>query len=155
MPSTCFVPYTSAHQKAWFELNKEWISRHFKMEASDYAILEDPQGIILEQGGHILILEYDGKPLGTAGLLRMTDGPYDYELVKMCISPELRGKGLGYQLGLAILELAREVEASSVYLESNDKLAPALYLYRKLGFQDVDGRNSPYARCNVKMAISL
>jgi|GEM_PF-7074936 len=44
MPSTCFVPFASGHQVARFDLNEEWISGHFKMEASDYAILQRPAG---------------------------------------------------------------------------------------------------------------
>jgi len=50
-----------------------------------------------------------------------------FELVKMCVSPALRAQGLGYQLGLAILKLARKIGTSSVYLESNDMLKPALH----------------------------
>ncbi|WP_020568750.1 GNAT family N-acetyltransferase [Neolewinella persica] len=150
-----FVPYTPAHAKAWFDLNEAWISENFTMEDSDYASLRDPQGYFLDQDGHILIAEYDGEPVGTGGLLKMEHSTYDYELAKMCISPKVQGRGFGLLLGQALLHLAKELGATSVYLESNDKLASALRLYQKLGFEDVDGRNSPYARCNVKMAIAL
>ncbi len=155
MATVRFVPYTPAHRQAWYDLNEEWISQYFTMEASDYHVLEDPEGTIIDQGGHILIMEVDGIPAGTGGLLKMTSGKYDYELVKMCIAPSQRGRGLGYQLGLALLDLGRSVGARSLYLESNDRLAPALEVYRKLGFKDVAGAPSPYARCNVQMGVQL
>lgn len=60
-----------------------------------------------------------------------------------------------YLLGIAALYKAREAGATTVYLETSDKLQPAISLYRKLGFEDVPGRESPYACCNVKMAIWL
>lgn len=80
---------------------------------------------------------------------------YDYELVKMGVSPKAQGLGIGYLLGIASLYKAREAGASCVYLETNHQLAPAINLYRKLGFEDVAGRDSPYARCDVKMAVQL
>lgn len=150
-----FVPYTPAHAKAWFDLNEAWISGNFTMEDSDYAALRDPQGYFLDRGGHILIAEYDGEPIGTVGLLKIEHGAYDYELSKMCISLKVQGKGFGLLLGQAVLNLAKDLGATTVYLESNDKLAPALRLYQKLGFKDVAGTESPYARCNVKMAVTL
>jgi GNAT superfamily N-acetyltransferase len=150
-----FVSYTPAHAKAWFDLNEAWISENFTMEESDYAALRDPQGYFLDRGGHILIAEYDGEPVGTGGLLKIEHGPFDYELAKMCISPKVQGKGFGLLLGQALLGLAKDLGAVTVYLESNDKLTPALRLYQRLGFKDVDGTESPYARCNVKMAITF
>lgn len=155
MPNIQFVPYTPKHQQAWYDLNAAWISKHYTIETSDEKVLRDPKGVILDQGGHILILEVDGVPAGTGALIKMSNGKFDYELAKMCVAEHFRGQKLGYKLCLALLELARELGARSVYLESNDRLKPALELYRKLGFQDVIGDPSPYARCNVQMATWL
>ncbi|MEE8062491.1 MAG: GNAT family N-acetyltransferase, partial [Gemmatimonadales bacterium] len=74
-----------------------------------------------------------------------------YELAKMAVSPEAQGKGIGWLLGQAVLDRARELGATTVYLESNTVLEPAIALYRKLGFKRVTGAPSPYARCNIQM----
>nr|MCU0634753.1 GNAT family N-acetyltransferase [Gemmatimonadaceae bacterium] len=57
----------------------------------------------------------------------------------------------GWRLGTATLERARQMGARRVYLESNTRLAPAIALYRKLGFVPVVGPPSPYARCDIQM----
>ena len=58
-------------------------------------------------------------------------------------------------LGKALLDRAREVGATRVYLESNTILEPAIHLYRKLGFKRVEGGASPYDRCNIQMEVRL
>jgi GNAT superfamily N-acetyltransferase len=85
----------------------------------------------------------------------MNGNPYDYELAKMAVSPKAQGLGIGYVLGMAVLEKARRMKAKNVYLESNTKLVPAISLYRKLGFIEVKGNATPYERCNIQMVVDL
>lgn len=150
------VPFSAAYAPAFRNLNVEWISHYFRMEAADYAALDDPQSYILDRGGYIFMALLGDKPVGTCALLRLTpDSAYDYELAKMAVSPRVQGRGIGYRLGRAVIEKARSLGAATLYLESNSKLQPALSLYRKLGFQDVAGRSSPYERCDVQMELKL
>ena len=149
------LPYASGHQRAWHDLNEAWISRHFTMEEADYRSLRDPQTYILNKGGAILVAEYRGEIVGTCALIPMTHPLYGFELAKMAVSPKVQGLGIGASLGRATLALARKLGAKRVYLESNRKLGAALRLYRRLGFVDVEGIPSPYARADVKMAVDL
>ena len=150
------VPFRPAdHQQAWHDLNEEWISHYFTMEETDYRSLRDPQGYILDRGGHILIAEWRGKPVGTCALIKMNHPRFDYELAKMSVSPKTQGLGIGYLLGEATLKLARELGAATVYLETNKVLTPAIRLYEKLGFTEVKGIVSPYARCDYQMKVSV
>jgi DNA-binding MarR family transcriptional regulator/GNAT superfamily N-acetyltransferase len=150
------VPYNSAkHKQAWHDINEEWISQYFAMEEADYKSLRNPEEYIIDQGGHILIAELRGEVVGTCGLAKMEHPEYDFEMVKMGVSPNARGLGIGYLLGIASLYKAREVGAGGVYLETNHQLETAISLYRKLGFENVVGRDSLYARCDVKMAVQL
>ena len=80
---------------------------------------------------------------------------YDYELAKMGVHPEFHGQGIGYLLGKAVIEKARSLGATTLYLESNTKLTPALNLYRKLGFQEVQAHESPYERSNIQMVLTM
>jgi DNA-binding MarR family transcriptional regulator/GNAT superfamily N-acetyltransferase len=147
------VNYQSKYAKAFRSLNEEWISTYFRMEQSDYDALDDPKGYILKNGGVILVALYNNEPVGVCALIRIKDGKYDYELAKMAVSPKLQGKNIGWLLGTAALSKAKELGATSVYLESNTVLKPAINLYHKLGFQKVAGHPTPYERCNIQMAI--
>jgi DNA-binding MarR family transcriptional regulator/GNAT superfamily N-acetyltransferase len=149
------VDYQPAYQQAFKDLNVEWISTYFKMEAADYKALDNPQGYILDNGGHILVALYDGVPVGVCALIKMKDDRYDYELAKMAVSPAAQGKNIGWLLGSAILDKARSLGATKIYLESNTILKPAINLYHKLGFERVVGHPSPYERCNIQMERSL
>jgi len=149
------VPFTDEYQQAFRELNVEWISTYFKMEEKDYHSLDHPKEYILDKGGEILVALYRGEPVGVCALLKMEDPEYDFELAKMAVSPKAHGKGIGWLLGKAIIEKAKERGGKSLYLESNTILKPAINLYHKLGFKKVVGRTTPYERCNIQMELQL
>lgn len=149
------VEYTPAYRDAFKDLNVQWISRYFKMEQADYNALDDPEGYILSKGGHILMVLYNGEAVGTCALIKMNDPKYDFELAKMAVSPTVQGKGIGYLLGRAVIEKAKQEGAKTLYLESNTILEPAINLYYKLGFIKVEGIESPYERCNIQMELDI
>lgn len=147
------VEFDSKYSKVFKDLNVEWISQYFEMEESDYKALDNPQGYILDKGGHILIALYENEPLGVCALIKMNDGEYDFELAKMAVSPKAQGKNIGFTLATAVIEKAKSLGASKIYLESNTILKPAINLYYKLGFQKVLGKPTPYTRCNIQMEL--
>lgn len=91
--------------------------------------------------------------VGVCALMKMEDVQYDYELAKMGVSPKFQGHGIGHLLGKAVIEKAISLHARNVYLESNTILTPAINLYKKLGFKEVTGRESPYERSNIQMEL--
>jgi N-acetylglutamate synthase-like GNAT family acetyltransferase len=147
------VDYQPKYQPSFKRLNEEWIHQWFKMEEADYKSLNHPQEYILNPGGHILIALYEAKPVGTCALLKMDDETY--ELAKMSVSAQVRGKGIGLLLGQAMINKAKKLGAKRLYLESNTILEPAVSLYRKLGFEEIEGATSPYERCNIQMELIL
>lgn len=153
MKHVTIIDFELTHAAAFRELNLAWIRQHWEPEASDYKVLDHPVDNIITPGGHILLAQRDGTVVGTVALLKMTDG--GFELAKMSVAEEARGQGLGVLLGKAAIARARELGATRVYLESNSVLKPALALYRKLGFSDISGVDSPYNRCNVQMELRL
>lgn len=153
--SVSIIAYRSEHSQIFRDLNVAWISSYFKMEEADYKALDDPEGYILNKGGHILVALYEGEPAGVCALIKMEDPEYDFELAKMAVSPFFQGKNIGFILGNAIVEKARTLGASKLYLESNTILKPAINLYLKLGFHKVAGRITPYERCNIQMELDL
>jgi GNAT superfamily N-acetyltransferase len=149
------VEYTPEYRTAFKALNEEWISAYFKMEDSDFKALDNAEEYILNRGGFILVALYDNVPAGVCALIRMDDPEYDYEMAKMAVSPAMQGKGIGWQLGQAIISKAKAAGGKNLYLESNTILAPAIKLYEKLGFQRIEGRATPYQRCNIQMKLAI
>ena len=149
------VNYEPAYKEVFRDLNVEWISTYFKMEASDYKALDNADSYILQNGGHILVALLNKEPVGVCALIKMDDPTYDFELAKMAVAPKAQGKRIGWLIGEAIKDKARLIGARTLYLESNTMLIPAISLYRKLGFVEVFGRNTSYERCNIQMALVL
>lgn len=149
-------PFQSAGDAASFRaLNEEWIARHFSIEEEDRRHLDDPVAAYIDTGGEILIAELDGRPVGCVALA--PDGTGAYELSKMTIAPELRGRGAGRILLSAAIDHARRMGAQSIFLGSSSKLANAVHLYETAGFQHVSPEtiHMPYARVDVFMRLIL
>jgi DNA-binding MarR family transcriptional regulator/GNAT superfamily N-acetyltransferase len=149
------VDYQPRYKSAFRSLNEEWISTYFEMEEADYKALDNPEEYILDKGGKILVAIYNNEPVGVCALIKMNDPNYDFELAKMAVSPRARGKSIGWLLGKAVVDTAKKMSASKIYLESNTALKPAINLYYKLGFEKVTGRPTPYKRCNIQMELDV
>ncbi len=155
-------PFEPADAPAFYSLNEQWISEHFGMEDRDELNLGNPRQSILDPGGRILMAVAGGRPIGCCALIPepTADGSpaTEYELAKMAVSPEFRGQGLGRQILLATVDLARSVGARRLILGSNSRLANAVHLYETIGFHHVPVERRPttlYARCNVFMEMFL
>ncbi len=149
------VEFEPQYAEAFKSLNVEWISTYFEMEEADYKALDNPEEYILNKGGKIFVALYKNEPVGVCALIKMNNPNYDFEMAKMAVSPKAQGKNIGWLLGEAIVESARNLGATKIYLESNTILKPAINLYNKLGFQKVFGLETPYKRCNIQMELVL
>lgn len=149
------VSYEPKYKPAFKALNEEWISTYFEMEEADYKALDNPEDYILAKGGKIFVALYNSEPLGVCALMKMDDPNYDFELAKMAVSPKAQGKNIGWLLGQAAINSAKDLGASKIYLESNTILKPAINLYYKLGFNKIVGHSTPYKRCNIQMELQL
>ena len=150
------VDFEARHAEAWRTLNEAWIASLFAIEAKDREVLDDPQGAILDKGGRIFMAESEGEAIGCVALIVMPDG--GYELAKMTVAEGARGTGLGRKLMQRCVEAGREAAAVRLYLETNSALAPALALYRSVGFRELDRTAVPpseYQRCDVWMELPL
>ena len=152
-PAIAIFDYEPAHRAIFRELNHEWIAHYFTIEPQDNAMLDDPEGYILEPGGHIFMASYGGEVVGTCALIKEHNGVY--ELAKMAVTPRAQGLGIGWALGQAILGKARDLGAHRMELISDSKLEPALALYKKLGFQPAPLVPTPYERGDVRMVLEL
>lgn len=149
------VEYEPQYQSAFKSLNEEWISTYFEMEEADYKVLDNPKEYILDKGGKIFVALYNNDPVGVCALIKINDSDYDFEMAKMAVSPKAQGKNIGWLLGQAVINTAKELGASKIFLESNTILKPAINLYQKLGFRKIAGHPTPYKRCNIQMELNL
>jgi len=151
-----FRSFQSKDKEAFRILNEHWIEKYFHIEDKDRESLKDPQRYILDKGGHILIAERAGQPVGCCALLAMEEG--SFEVAKMTVAESERGRGLGRQLLEEVVAFARRLEIDRLYLETNSKLENAVHLYEAVGFSHLpseDVKPSPYARANVFMQMNL
>ena len=148
------VDFQPDHASAFKALNEAWISRYFAIEPKDREVLGDPAGKVLAPGGHIFMAVEDGAAIGCVALMAMPGG--GFEVAKMAVIEAHKGRGVGRELMAACIERARQLGVTRLYLETNSGLAPALGLYRRFGFQDVQpAEPSPYARADVMMELLL
>lgn len=135
-------------------LNYEWLNQYFEVEAHDREMLDDPEGYIINKGGHIFFAQVNDKIVGTAALIVET--PETYELAKMGVSTEHRGLKIGKKLINHAIKFSKDMRKESIVLESNTKLTPAINLYIQSGFKAIPlNECSPYARCNIRMELKL
>ena len=148
------VDYRPDLAGAFKALNEAWITRFFRLEPKDAEVLGDPAGKIIAPGGHVVFVLEAGAPVGCCALMVMPDG--GFEVAKMAVTEAHKGRGVGRELMAACIERARQLGARRLYLETNSGLAPALGLYRRFGFQEVQpAEPSPYARADVMMELRL
>ncbi len=135
----------------FLSINQEWIEKFFSMEAFDREQLEHPRKNIIEKGGQVWFAEYEGQVIGTASMRWVEDGVY--ELIKMGVTPQAQGQSVGQKLAISAITWAKNQRAKRVVLYSNTCLAPAIRLYRRLGFVEVPIESGKYQRCDIKMEI--
>lgn len=136
------------------QLNEEWITRYFRIEAKDLEALLDPQANILVPGGRIFFATIDGECVGCCALVRTGDG--EFEVAKMAVTPACQGAGIGRKLLQTTVDAARSMGTRRLYLETNHVLTPAIGLYESIGFRHMPpGHVSPYARADVFMEMIL
>lgn len=86
------------------------------------------------------VLERNGSVVGGGGVAPLEGGPSDVcELRKMYLLPSARGLGLGQDLLDRALAAAREAQFRRCYLETLSSMKEAQRLYRRNGFQPIDG----------------
>ena len=100
------VDYSPEYRDAFRKLNLEWIERFFAVEESDRTMLGDPEGTIIDRGGFVFVALDGNSVAGVCSLVPV--GAKSYQLAKMAVSPESRGKGMGRRLAQAAISRARE-----------------------------------------------
>ena len=144
------VPYREEYRADFERLNRAWIEQYFVLEEADREVFRDPAAAIIRPGGQIFFVVDGTEVLGTCAVIPHEPGVY--EIAKMAVSPEARGKGYGDLLMDATMEFARRAGARRIVIVSNTVLAPAIRLYEKHGFVRVPlDAHERFVRANIRL----
>lgn len=147
------VDYEAYHRAYFEQFNAEWLNEYFRVEDVDQTMFDDPRGTILERGGHILMGYLGERCVGTCALIQRE--PAVYELAKMAVTKQARGKHVGRALIDASIARAIAVRAKRLYLATNSRLSTAIGLYGRLGFVVTHtGKDPIYERVDTVMTYA-
>lgn len=125
----------------------------------DYEAELRRQGIVLDQqdaggvgvdellapNGAFLIAELDGSPAACGGVRRLGE-PGIAEVKRMYVAPFARRRGVGATLLGRLEDEARSLGCHVVRLDTGAGMEPALALYRRAGYCDIEDYNAnPHA----------
>jgi ribosomal protein S18 acetylase RimI-like enzyme len=104
-----------------------------------------------------VVADQDGRPVGAAWYRTFTVGEPGYGFlnqetpeISIAVEPDRRGQGVGTALLRALCRRARQdgIEALSLSVERDN---PALHLYERLGFVEVEGTGDA---CTMRVDLS-
>ena len=126
-------------------------------------VFEDPTtddlyALFREEKSVLWVAEWGGEVVGCCGIYPSDNLPEDYvELVKLYLSADARGKGIGKALMQKSIESAGKLGYSTIYIESLPEFDIAVSLYEKSGFIRLKTPmgTTGHPGCNVWMVKKL
>lgn len=147
------IPFKEKYVEDFYKLNAEWLEKYFYLEPYDIKVLSNPKTYILDLGGFIFVAKYKQEIVGVVSLINQNTF---FELSKMAVLTKYRGHKIGEKLVEFCIEFGKSKGWKSITLYSNRKLEPAIYLYKKLGFKEIEiEKDTHYERANIKMLVNL
>tara|TARA_R110000822_G_scaffold98278_1_gene222413 strand:+ start:308 stop:829 length:522 start_codon:yes stop_codon:yes gene_type:complete len=147
------IAYQPEFAKNFYSLNVAWLEKYFYVEPYDEKVLSNPQEYVLDPGGYIFFAKYNDEIVGVIALINQTTY---FELSKMAVSPKYQGLKIGLKLMNFCIEFAKNKKWKSITLYSHRSLVPAINLYTKIGFKEVEvEKEVHYKRANIKMLLVL
>jgi ribosomal protein S18 acetylase RimI-like enzyme len=149
------IAYAPHYREDFKRLNLEWIEQYFGAERLDHLVLSDPEQYFLQPGGSIFFAKHCGEIVGTCALM-MHPGR-GFELAKLGVTRLYRGMHIGRTLAETALVQVKAAGETSIFLETNSNLIPAVQLYTALGFRQApfpQGRSERYQRADMYMVLT-
>jgi ribosomal protein S18 acetylase RimI-like enzyme len=147
------IAYQPKFATHFYSLNVEWLEKYFYVEPYDEKVLSNPQKYVIDPGGFIFFAKYNNEIVGVVSLINQKTF---FELSKMAILPKYQGLKIGLKLMDFCIEFAKNQQWKSITLYSHRKLVPAINLYNKIGFKEVElEKESHYERSDIKMLLEF
>jgi len=127
------ISYDEKYHADFKSLNLDYLDKYNLTESHDMIILDNPEEIVLGSGGFLWLAKAGEEIVGTVGILN--EGHGIFELIKMCVAENWRGRGISKLLMETCLQKVKELGGEKLILFSNHQLQTALKLYAKYGFK--------------------
>jgi len=115
--------------------------KQLENECFDEHIRENFEFVLNNKNYVYFVIEEKEKIIAYAGLsISYEQG----DILSVCVNKNYRNKGFAFSLIKKILEYAKENNVEKVFLEVEEDNAPAINLYKKLGFFEINRRKNYY-----------
>lgn len=141
------IEYQEKYKQDFIKLNTMWVEKYFVMEDTDREILSHTDHFI-QMGGMIYFAIKNEKILATCMVIPKEKDIW--EILKLAADENYKGHGAGSAVFKACMDYAITHGAKKLTLISNHILKPALHIYEKFGFQQVQVDRTEYSRCDVQ-----
>lgn len=148
--------YHASDRDAFECFNRAWLEKYFSVEPIDEEMFANPHKTILEKGGKIFVATVNDRAVGVCAL--KTKNAEAFELSKMGVDSEQKGKGIAKLLTLHAIREAKTMGKERIIIYSNRILENALLIYRECGFVEIPLTNEDkkiYARGDIKLELML
>lgn len=112
-----------------------WLGVDLSFQGFDEEFAQLP-GRYAPPDGQLLLAHFDKYPAGCVGLRKIDEGVC--EIKRMFVRPEYRGKGIGWALANRVIDAARKLGYTRMYLDTGDIMEGAKSLYCSLGFHEIE-----------------
>lgn len=89
----------------------------------------------LDNGGTLLLAYINGFPVGVVALRHISNEIC--EMKRLYVKKEVRRRGIGKYLSIALMERARELGYKKMRLDTLHSMVSAISLYKSLGFYEI------------------
>lgn len=130
-------PFTPADQAAAKQLILAGLEEHWsELDLSLNPDLNNIQATYIDSGGVFIVVETNGKLIGTGALI--PEGENEVRIVRVSVHNEYRRLGIGQAITAELVKVAHQCYYAKILVETTDTWEPAIRLYQDYGFVEVD-----------------
>lgn len=126
----------------------KWLGRDLEFQHLEHE-LEDPGFKYFPPNGETIVAVEDGRALGMVAYNRHNAKRCEFK--RLYVRPEVRGRHLGHELMVRIIDLAVAAGYEEMVLDTILPLQQAIGMYRRYGFVEIP----PYYRNPMKDVIYM
>ena len=141
------VSYDPAYKQSFIKLNTAWIKTNFgSLEKEDIKTFQEIEREIAK-GAMIFFAVENSIVLATCMTKQISENTW--EICKLAADEQYKGRGAGSRVFEKCMEYAIANNAKRLFILSNSRLKPALYIYQKYGFKEIKLDNYEYIRGDI------